>query len=317
LNNNPRISPETVLKVNKAIKELNYHPSRSARGLVSRKTGNIGFILTEDHFLRSEPFYTSVFLGTEFEARRDEYYVLLTTISSDFKNSDPLPRFILEKNIDGLIIAGKVPPLFLKKISKYELPMTFVDYYQDSDSYPVVLVDNLAGGMEAVNHLISLGHKKISFIGADIDHPSIQDRFSGYKIAIERAALKFSEEFCITDEEYPNRESGYNAAKRLLEKNNGVTAVFAANDAMAIGAMQYFHEIKLKVPEDISIIGFDNVDIAKELVPPLTTIGISTIDMGIEVMRLISDLLKNKIKTAKKVLIPYELIVRKSTARLK
>ena len=115
INGNARITPETKKKVLKAIKELDYHPSRSARGLVSNSTNNIGFILTDDHFLKTEPFYTRIFLGTEFAARHKEYYILLTTIDSNFKEQDPLPRFILERSVDGVIIAGKVPQLFISR----------------------------------------------------------------------------------------------------------------------------------------------------------------------------------------------------------
>ena len=135
INNHKRISPETRIKVNKAIQELNYHPFRSARGLVSQKTGNIGFILTEDHFLRSEPFYTRIFLGTEFAARENEFYILLTTIPSNFKAGVRLPRFVLERNVDGIIIAGKVPDYLIKSLEKYNLPLVFIDYYPENNKY--------------------------------------------------------------------------------------------------------------------------------------------------------------------------------------
>ena len=108
IHNHERISSATRNKVQKIIKELNYHPIRSARGLVSRTSGNIGFIVTDDLFSRSEPFYTKIFLGTEFQARENEYYILLTTIPSKNK----IPRFILERNVDGIILAGKIPQEF-------------------------------------------------------------------------------------------------------------------------------------------------------------------------------------------------------------
>ena len=101
INDSKPISEETKSRVLKAIHELNYHPSKSAISLVSGKTGNIGFILTDDHFLRTEPFYTTIFLGTEFEARSEGYYILLTSIKPDFDENDALPRFILNKSVDG------------------------------------------------------------------------------------------------------------------------------------------------------------------------------------------------------------------------
>ena len=316
INNHERISPETRLKVNKAIEELNYHPFRSARGLVSQKTGNLGFILTEDHFLRSEPFYTRIFLGTEFAARENEYYILLTTIPSNFKAGDTLPRFVLERNIDGIIIAGKVPTDLISSLERYNLPLVFVDYYPENNKYSEVLIDNITGGKKAVQCLVKLGHKEIGFAAGDIHHPSIKDRFQGYKMALEEAGLYYDANYYVTDEENPARENGYNAAKKLLGKNKKITAVFACNDAMAIGVMQYLKENKIKIPEDISIIGFDNVEADLSLDPPLSTIGVEKTDMGIEAIRLMSEILKNNVKTIKKVLVPVELICRKSTEQL-
>jgi LacI family transcriptional regulator len=317
INNHKRISPETRVKVNKAIQELNYHPFRSARGLVSQKTGNIGFILTEDHFLRSEPFYTRIFLGTEFAARENEFYILLTTVPSDFRAGDRLPRFVLERNVDGIIIAGKVPHDLIKSLEKYNLPLVFIDYYPENNKYSNVLIDNVSGGKNAVQHLIDYGHEKIGFIAGDIQHPSIKDRFQGYKIAMEERGLSYNNTYYVIDEENPARENGYSAAKKLLNKNKKITAIFACNDAMAIGVMQYLKEKKIEIPENISLIGFDNVEADLSLDPPLSTISVKKTDMGIEAIHLMAELLNNKVKSIKKVLVPVELISRKSTIQLK
>ncbi len=317
VNNHKRISPETKTKVNKAIKELNYYPSRAARGLVSKKTGNIGFILTEDHFLRSEPFYTRIFLGTEFEARNHEHYILLTTIPSNFSNGDKLPRFVLEKNVSGVIIAGKVPDEIIRKLEKYDLPLAFVDYIPPNGKYHVVLIDNISGGMIATQHLIDNGHKKIGFIAGDINHPGISDRFLGYKMALEKAGIKYDQTFYVIDEDYPARENGYKAAKKLLKKNKNITSIFTCNDAMAIGVMQFLKENNYKIPDDISLIGFDDVEADLLLDPPLSTIRVLKIEMGVEVMRLMSQILKKETKSPKKILVPVELVIRKSTAKIK
>lgn len=314
IHNHKRISPETRLKVNKAIKELNYYPSRSARGLVSQKTGNIGFILTEDHFLRSEPFYTRIFLGTEFAARENEFYILLTTVPSDFNANDNLPRFILERNIDGIIIAGKVPDDLVYSLKKYNFPVIFVDYYSTPNNYSVVLIDNISGGYKATQHLIDYGHKNIAFIGGDIHHPSIKDRFQGYKTAMDEAHLKYNSTTYIIDEQNPDRQNGYKAAKKLFNKNKDITAIFACNDAMAIGVMQYLKDKDYKIPGDVSLIGFDNVEADLSLDPPLSTIGVAKTEMGIEAINLMNEILKENKKTNKKVLVPIELISRESTA---
>ncbi len=316
IHNHKRISEETRDRVLKAIATLNYHPSRSARGLVSRKTGNIGFILTNDHFLRTEPFYTQIFMGTEFEAHSSEYYVLLTTVRSDYTEGDQLPRFVLERNIDGMIVAGKVPSLLLDKLVKYNLPIVFIDFIPSGKKFGAIIVDNIDGGRKATGHLIELGHKEIGFIGGDIVHPSISDRLDGYKKALEESKIKFNPRLVDIEENYPARTNGYNAAKRLFTKNKDITAVFACNDAMAIGVMQYLKETGIKVPNDVSIIGFDDVVSEDSSEPSLSTIRVPKMELGVEAMKLMIDLMKNGVPETKKTTVPVELIVRKSTGSI-
>jgi LacI family transcriptional regulator len=313
INNNQRISPETKRKVLRAIKALDYHPTRSARGLVSKRSGNIGFILTDDHFSRSEPFYTKIFLGTEFEAREEEYYVLLTTISSTYHAQSLLPRFILEKNVDGIILAGKIPEPFIKNLRNYNIPLVFVDYYPPRGSYPVVLIDNISGGFKATSHLILCQHKNIAFIAGDIEHPSMVERFQGYKMALEKNNISFDPNFVVIDEPYTGREDGYSAAKKLLKQTDKISAIFAGNDAMAIGVLQYLKEKKIKVPKEISLIGFDDVESDLSVDPALTTVRVPKVDMGMEVMRVMSAILNNKLQTPRKVLMPVEIVIRNST----
>jgi LacI family transcriptional regulator len=316
VHNHKRIPEETKLRVNKVIKDLNYHPSRVAQGLVNRTTGNIGFILTDDHFLRSEPFYSIILLGNQFVARQDNYYILLSTVRSDFKEEDRLPRFILERNVDGLIIAGKVPDTLIHSINKYSLPTTFVDFFPSFNfKCSSVLIDNVNGGMKATEHLINLGHKNIAFIGGDIEHPSIRDRFDGYKKALKKAGIVFNKDLCIIDEVYTGKENGCNAAKKLLAKKKKITAIFTCNDAMAIGTIQCLKSLGYKIPEDISLVGFDDVDVAKSLSPPLTTIRVPKKDLGIEAIKLLHHQLKNLNVKNKHKTVPVELIVRGSTSK--
>ncbi len=316
MHNHRRISKETKVKVLEIIEKMNYRPSRSARGLVSRRTGNIGFILTNDHFLRTEPFYTHIFIGTEIEARENDFYVLLNSINSDFNEGDQLPRFILDRNVDGVIIAGKVPQILTEKLSHYNIPIVYIDYMPGNKNYSTVLVDNIMGGKIATEHLIELGHRNIAFIGGDIDHPSISDRMSGYKQAIQKANMPIVPELIETSENYPARTNGYNAAKKLFSCNKNITAVFACNDAMALGVIQYLKDNGKKVPLDVSVIGFDDVVSENSVDPPLCTVKVPTMEMGMEAMKLISTLLKEYEFYPKKVMMPVELVVRQSTQKI-
>lgn len=316
IHNSDRISSDTRKRVQKVIKELNYYPSRSARDLVLKKTGNIGFILTDDHFLRTEPFYTKIFLGTEFEAHINEYYILLTTISANFQKDDPLPRFVLERSVDGVIIAGKVPTALVDSIKEKELPIVFVDYIPQDGDFSTVMIDNVKGGMVATKHLLDLGHKNIAFVAGDIEHPSINDRLHGYKTALEKAGININPEYIITDENYPARANGYSAAKKLFTNKNDITAVFACNDAMATGVIQYLQGKNIRVPEDISLIGFDDVEVDVLMNPSLTTVRVPKIEIGAEAVRLMVDILKNKNNSTKKIIVPTELIIRSSTEKI-
>ena len=314
INNSKHVSPDTKNRIQKAIKSLNYHPSNSAVSLVSGKTGNIGFILTDDHFLRTEPFYTRIFLGTEFEARNAGYYILLTSINPEFSKDDPLPKFILNKSVDGIIVAGKIPLNLIDRMLPYDLPTVYVDYIPHQNCCSLVLIDNIQGGLLATEHLINLGHSNIAFIGGDIEHPSLSDRLKGYKLALENAKISVKNNFIITEAKYPDRIHGYNSAKKIFAKNKNITAVFACNDAMAIGAMHYLKDSGYKIPNDISIIGFDDVEADLMLEPPLTTIRVPKIEMGVEALKLMVNTLKNKKSLTKKILVPVEIIERESTA---
>ena len=314
LNNNQRISKGTRRKVNDAIETLNYHPSRSARGLASHKTGNLGFIITDNHFLRTEPFYTRVFLGTEFEAREKNYYVLLSTINTDFKKSDPLPRFILERNFDGIIIAGRVSDAFIKVLGNYKVPVVFVDYNPSFNGHANVLTDNINGGILASEHLLDRGHKNIAFIGGEISHPSIYERLQGYKTAIQNANFKIDQELIVTNEEFLSRQNGFKCTQLLFSNRKDVTAIFAANDATAIGALQYLKDNGYRVPEDVSVIGFDDVEADLLIDPPLSTIRVPKIEIGTEAVQLLINIINKQSIAAKKIIVPVKLIVRESTS---
>lgn len=316
ITNNSRISQDTRKKVLKAIKELDYHPSRSARGLVSKKTGNLGFILTDDHFLRTEPFYTRIFLGTEFAAHVHDFYILLTTLPNTFSIEDPLPRFVLEKNVDGIIIAGKVPSALIQKLEKYKIPLVFIDYVPPVGEYPIVLMDNINGGEIATKHLIDLGHKSIAFIGGDVKHPSIANRLIGYKRMLEKHNIPVTSKLISTNSPEPIKDEGYKAMKALLSKNKNISAVFACNDAMALGAMQYLIDNGHNIPDEMSIIGFDDIESNIFLNPPLTTIRVPKIDLGVRAVKLLSESITDRNIARKKILVPVELIIRESTKKL-
>ncbi len=312
INNKGYVSDKNKQKVQRIIKELGYHPQRSARGLASQSSGNIGFILTEDHFSQSEPFYTRIFLGTEFEARNHNYYILLTTVRKNVKETSAIPRFFLEHNVDGVIVAGKIGSSWIEYINSRNIPLLLVDYIAPRISS--ITIDNGTGAELVVQHFLKGGHRKIGFIGGDINHSSIHERFIHYQNVLLSAGITPSEQWYRLDQPSTTSSDGYESAKSIFrDNNNKPTAIFAANDAMAIGCMQYLKENGFKIPEDVAIAGFDNIEAGLHVEPHLTTVNVHREEMGSLAVQRIVEMIKEKSGIVTKTITPVELVVRESS----
>jgi LacI family transcriptional regulator len=314
LNAKSNVAKETREKVQKVIAELNYHPQRSARGLASKSSGNIGFILTDDHFNVAEPFYTRVFLGTEFEARKHNYYVLLTTVAPTVRATKEMPRFLLEHNVDGVIIAGKIGTPWIDYVRERNLPIVLIDYEIPRHRLSTVTMDNRGGARLVVEHLLALGHTKIGFIGGDIEHPSIAERYHSYCDTLQSHGIEIDSSWKCINEPDTRIEDGYRAATGLLSITaERPTAVFAANDAMALGCMKYCKEVGLSVPEPVAIVGFDNIEAGLLVEPRLTTINVHREEMGAMAVRRLVEMMRDKTDVMVTTTTPVELVIRESS----
>jgi LacI family transcriptional regulator len=314
VNNRGYAKKETRDRVLKVVRSLGYHATRAARGLASKTSGNIGFVLREDHFSQAEPFYTRVFLGAEFAASREGFYLLLTTISHKFGERDDLPRFLLERNVDGLIVAGKVSLPFIAKASRFGIPIVLVDFELKRKRYPAVLIENRSGANAAVTHLVTRGHSKIAFVGGDIDHPSLAERLEGFRDALADQGLPPQPHFIDIGESDSRIANGASAMGRLLEQQPRPTAVFAANDAMAIGCIQEIARAGLDVPKDIAVAGFDDIEVSALMHPPLTTLRVFKEELGRQAVETLVGIIKSENSTLVTKHVPVELIIRESTA---
>jgi LacI family transcriptional regulator len=312
VNNRGYVSEELRQRVLKVVEDLGYHPTRSARGLASKTSGNLGFILREDHFSRAEPFYTRVFLGAEFAARDLKYYLLLTTVASRFTEDD-LPRFLHERNVDGVIIAGKVDLQLLERIDHFGLPVLLVDFEVKRKRYPAVLIDNRGGAHAAVTYLLSLGHREIGFVGGDMEHPSLAERLLGYRETLAEFGIKAPASLIQTSEMSSDSACGERAMARLLKERPFPTAVFAANDAMALGCMQAIRKAGLRVPDDISIVGFDDVETSILVQPRLTTVRVRKEELGRHAVEQLAGIILKGSTHVTTTHVPVELIVRESS----
>ncbi len=287
MNGKGAVADTTRQRVQTAARRLGYAPSHSARGLAAGRTGNVGFVLREDHFRRSEPFYTRVFLGAEFEARRRGLYVLLATIPDDYAPETHTPRFLREHSVDGVVVAGGVDAAFLTNLGRTRIPFVLADYAWPGAT--TVELDNEGGAASVAAHLIARGHVSFGFVGADLRHPSLLARRDGYARALASRGFALPDDHVVVGDGPPDRRSGADLAEQLLDRPDRPTAVFCANDALALGFIEAAHALGLRVPDDIAVVGFDDVEAAALSTPPLTTVRVYKEQLGEVALGLLAD----------------------------
>ncbi len=312
-----RISPKTRDKVLRIVDELGYLPNAAARNLVTRNTRNIGFIFANSFKGGlSNPFYSKILEGIELQVQEIGHNLLITTYESIAEYVPSLPRKIREQNVDGIIIAGHPDKNLIKAVKQREIPVLTVGDYSEDLEIDTVVPNNFYGVEKATEYLISLGHTRIAFIKLRryFSSPSSEDKFEGYKAALGKGELKINPR--IIEEGDGEVESGYQAMNRLLDLKVTFTAVIAANDIMALAAMKAIRDRGLRVPEDISIVGYDNIDMTNLAYPPLTTVETFQIEMGKKAVGRLFELANGSKEKSKRITTPAELVIRGSCARL-
>jgi LacI family transcriptional regulator len=269
------ISYETRQRVLKIIKETNFTPNGLARSLVTKKTNVIGLLIPDI----SNQYFADIARGAEDGANSLGYNVILCNTDENHQKELEYLNLLKEKGTDGIIIApiSLSEKIFTSEFS-YEKPFVVIDrvYENKCKNIYQICFDNVQGGYLATQYLIDRGHRQIGIIAGSRKNRTSMDRLEGCKKAFEQAKIVFDESL-LYEGNY-KYESGCGGAEYLIGK--GVTAIFAMNDLMAIGAYKAVFAAGLKIPEDISVIGYDNVMISELLDPPLTTIMQPKIEMG-------------------------------------
>ncbi len=314
LNDKGGVSPVTRQKVLNIAKEMGYFSFHSQADL---KTHNIAFIMSRRHIpIFNNPFYTRVIAGVEIEVENYDYNLLFSTIKLDALESKEIPSIISQNKVDGLILGGAdINKEMIRAIEELKFPTVLVDNYLRSPIMDSIVSDNFNGAIEAVRYLIKMGHKKIGYAGGPNSHPSFNGRYKAYKLELMENNLEINDSFIKIKDDF-SQEMGKELAKEFLQEDKLPTAIFAANDATAIGLMQTFKKYGLNVPEDISIIGFDNIELTAFTTPKITTISIDKEAMGQEAARKLFDRIQNPEKKSTKSVIPAELIERESVREI-
>jgi LacI family transcriptional regulator len=303
------VSDKVRGEVEAAIQRLNYVPSAVARSLKQQSTCTIGLLISNS----SNPFFAELAQGIEDICYRAGYTVVLCNSDDQPERQQTYLRVLLEKRIDGLIICSAGDDLGLAEhLREAKVPVIIVDRGVKGVTSDLVLIDHFKGGYLATRHLLEQKHKSIGCIaGPDTTTVSI-DRLNGYRKALAEAGAPFRPEWVIRGDF--TAEGGYKAA-RILLKRSEITAVFACNDLMGIGLLRFAAEHAIRVPNQLSVIGFDGIHLGRYIYPALTTVGQSIRRQGeIAAGTLLERIRKGGEGRLRKILMSPELTVRESTS---
>lgn len=308
LNDSAFVEEDKRIRVAEAAQQLGYVPNPVARSLVTQETGGVGVLVPS----AGGEFFSIFLNGVDHMAQQEGYYIL---IALSHYREDELAAAVqrMRKRVDGLMImAPGASRASVSALLDVQMPIVFVNTHVVSDQIPSINFDNFGGGYLVTKHLIAQGHQRIATITGPLQAVDAQERLRGYRKALEEAGLPIN-----PDLEIPGnftQVSGYDAAKVLLKKDPRPTAIFAANDMAAIGAMSMLQQAGVRIPEEMAIAGFDDVSSARYVTPSLTTVRVPIYELGRLGIKQVLDLLhtRNTPETLRTQL-PVELVVRASS----
>ncbi len=307
------ISEEVKKRVLKVARELDYHPSAMAAGLAGKRTRNLGVLFYQEDNMISNPFYSFIVEGVVRETIEKGFNLFFSYQESPYNGYQSLPRIIREKNVDGVLLIGRCDPHMVEDIQNRNIPIVAIENFPTLKNVDSIQIENKRGGILAVDHLISLGHKNIGLLTVEDLRPSIAEREEGWRASHLKSNLPLNLNNVFKSSMFTFR-GGYEKTKELLKEKKKITALFCVNDEMAAGALRAAREIGRRVPEDLSVVGFDNIIMSNYIDPPLTTISVAKEYLGkLAVIRLL-EVMENENLPARRQEVPVELVVRNSTA---
>jgi LacI family transcriptional regulator len=271
---------------------------------------NVAFVIDKDSFDLSSQFYARIISGIEEELVRHKYYFHFNSVA---KENFDLAKINLDfGSLAGVIMVGVRHDDFVLKLRSLEVPMILIDYYIPTEDIPAVLVDNPDGILKACKHLASLGHRRVGYLSGEEVETSAHERLFGFQRAREEYGLDRDPDLLVRNCR-SRIDEGFRGMKVLLEMKEPPSAVMAYNDLIAVGAMDAIKHAGLGVPGDISVVGFDDINVAAEVNPPLTTVHVHKKTMGMIAAQRLVQLIKKKDMRQEKILVATNLVVRGST----
>ena len=311
LNDHPDINVKTKEKILKIANKYSYHPNLLAKGLRTKKTYTIGYIIPD---INNE-FFAKIGIVIESEFRKHGYNILISFTKGDSKCEIESLKLILSKRVDGVVLAtiGGTEKYINKMLHDYKIPIVVIDNKIDVSGLYFVLHDNIRGAYTLTKHLIEHGHRDIACITGPLKETSGAERLEGFLKAMEESGIKVNNGF-IKNSSW-DVEGGFKAAFDLFKGNNQIpTAIFSANSVITIGIYKALKRLGIKIPDDVAIVSFDNFDFVEILDPPLTTLGSFEMDIGKKAVEVLLDEISEPPinNTSKEYRFGSEIILRKS-----
>jgi LacI family transcriptional regulator len=308
LNDTRFVSDDLRGRVQQAMRDLGYQPNRLARSLRSGKSHTVGLVLPDS----SNPYFAEIARSVQSTAFELGYSVLLCNTDGELDKEALYGGLLIEKQVDGVIlIAAGASGQHIRDLQQRGIPLAVVDRASPDAFVDSVQIDNRIGGRLAAQHLIDLSHRRIACIGGPPEVYPSYDRVYGYLDARRDAGLPDDAEYIVNANFRP--DGGYAATRHLLSLPEPPTAVFACNDLMAMGAIGAIVECGLRCPQDVSVVGFDDMHLARYTNPPLTTVAQPKVEMGRQAMLLLLERMNAPGLPIRSLLLEAMLVVRSST----
>ncbi len=310
INQSGPVKAATARKVWRAISELNYYPNSHARALVSGRSRMIGLIVSDI----TNPFFPELIRSFETQASQQQYDLLFTSTDYLTSRMTTCLRRMLERKVDGVaMMTSEMDMSLIKELGRRGVPLVFMDVGQVGPKMSHVAIDYANGVKQAVDHLVALGHKQIGFISGPLDLHSARTRRQAFLDAVRGHGL--SPDKRLIREGTHTAEGGQKAMAAILRLSRHPTAVVSSNDWTAIGALHAIHAAGLRVPSDISLVGFDDIPLVSYTNPSLTTVRMSAADVGSTAFDALFKLIGGERLEGDVYQVPTRLIVRESTTK--
>ncbi|MFN7251734.1 MAG: LacI family DNA-binding transcriptional regulator [Anaerobacillus sp.] len=315
--NSPRISQKTKDKVREAMEKLGYHPNFNARSLANKSTNTIGIVMPSSaNKAFQNPFFPEVMRGISTKAHQEGFGLYLSTGQTEDEIFEEVVHMVQGGRVDGIILLySRINDRIMPYLQQQNFPFVLIGRpYGDYQGITYVNNDNYKAAKTVTEYLLLLGHHHIAFIGGELDFVVTVDHKKGYEQALQNANLPLNDEYVVFQQEL--QEGGQDAIIQLMSLTQPPTALVVSDDIMTFGVMRMLSEMGIRVPDDISIVSFNNVLISELSSPPMSTVDINIFGLGFEATNLVIEKIKQPSLEPKNVIIPHKLVKRQTCKKV-